>query len=269
MTVSPPVCAVVLAGPRAEPLAASLTALGHQRRPPAETVVVAVGEPVDDGGSAHRSLYLAAGAGTAGAFHLGVRAACETGADWIWLLDGLALPDPYALEELLEGAARGGGSGQCVLVAGRIVTPDRSTHPAALPWPVLLDKQAALSAAGHGLVAVRAARHGSLLVRRSAIKAEGLPRSGYRAGGDDLEWTSRLLRTGPGFLAPGSVAVRRLGESDRPGGGAARPWRSFGNALDLLARGPFSLQERLWFGYGLARPGGSGRRPSRSPRATT
>jgi GT2 family glycosyltransferase len=269
VTASADVCAVVLAGPRAEPLPASLTALAHQRQPPSETVVVHVGEPATTGHTAHRSLHVALEAGTAGACSDGVRAACGTGAEWIWLLDGLTVPGPDALEALLEGAARGSGRRACVLAAGRIVTADGSTHPDALPWPVLLDKEAALGAAAERLVAVRAARHGSLLVRRSAIATEGLPRSSYRAGGDDLEWTSRLLRAGPGFLVPGSVAVRRRGEADRPGGGAPRAWRGRRNALDLLVRGPFSMQERLWFGYGLARAPGSGPRPSRSPRATT
>lgn len=271
MTASPDVCAVILAGPRAEPLSASLTALAHQDRPPGETVVVHVREaaPATTGRPSHRSLHVPPEAGTAGACSDGVRAACATGAEWIWLLDGLAVPGADALEALLEGAARGSGRRACVLAAGRIVTDDGETHPSALPWPVLLDKEAALDAAAHRLVAVRAARHGSLLVRRCAIEAEGLPRSSYRARGDDLEWTSRLLRAGAGLLVPASVAVRRRGEADRPGGGAARRWRGPRNALDLLARGPFSLQERLWFGYGLARAGGTGLRPARTPRATT
>ncbi len=271
MTAAPSVCAVVLAGPRAEPLSASLTALARQPRPPRETVVVHVvaAPPAIVGRCAHRSLYVPLEVGTAGACSDGVRAACATGVEWIWLLDGLAVPGSDALEALLKGAARPSGRRACVLAAGRIVTADSTTHPDALPWPVLLDKEAALSAAGHRLVAIRAARHGSLLVRRSAIETEGLPRSSYRAGADDLEWTSRLLRAGPGFLVPGSTAVRRRGEADRPGGGAARPWRGLRNALDLLARGPFSVQERLWFGYGLTRDPGSGPRPSRNPRATT
>ena len=271
MTASSPVCAVVLAGPRAEPLSASLTAVAGQRRPPVETIVVHVGEaaPGPAGPATHRSLHVPPEAGTAGACADGVRAARETGAEWIWLLDGLALPGPDALAALLAGASRVSGPRACALAAGRIVTPGGTPHPSTLPWPVLLDKEAVLSAAAHRLVAVRAARHGSLLVRRSAIETEGLPRSRYRATADDLEWTSRLLRAGPGFLVPASVAVRRRGEADRPGGGAARPWRDRRNALDLLARGPFSVQERLWFGYGLARQQGSGPRPSRSPRATT
>jgi GT2 family glycosyltransferase len=262
---------VLLAGPRAEPLSVSLTALAHQRRPPEETVVVHVGEegPATTGRTGYHSIHVALEAGTAGACSDGVRAACATGAEWIWLLDGLAVPGSGALAALLEGAARKSGPRACVLAAGRIVTGDGRIHPSALPWPVLLDKEAALGAAAHRLVAVRAARHGSLLVRRCAIEAEGLPRSSYRARGDDLEWTSRLLRAGAGLLVPGSVAVRRRGEADRPGRGAARRWRGRRNALDLLVRGPFSLQERLWFGYGLARAGGSGLRPSRSPRATT
>lgn len=223
--------------------------------------------PAGSGSPAPRSVHVSLAAGTAGACNAGVRAACQTAADWIWLLDGLAVPVPDTLEALIEGAARGGGSRAPVLAASRIVTGDGTTHPRALPWPVLLDKDEALSAAGNRLLAVRAARHGSLLVRRSAIETEGLPRSGYRARGDDLEWTSRLLKAGPGFLVPGSVAVRRRGEADRPGSAAAGPWRGRRNAIDLLARGPFSVQERLWFGYGMARAG-SEPRPSRNPRAT-
>ncbi len=271
MTASPAVCAVVLTGPRAEPLSASLTALAGQRRPPRDTVVVHVGDatPAAAARTAGRSLDVGPAAGTAAACSDGVEAACATGAEWVWLLDGLAVPASDALEALLEGVARAGGDRGCALAASRIVCEDGTTHPHALPWPVLLDKEAVLTAARHRLVAVRAARHGSLLVRRSAIEAQGLPRSHYRARGDDLEWASRLLRSGPGFLVPGSVAVRRRGEADRPGDGAAGAWRGRRNALALLAGGPFSMQERLWFGYGLARRGGSGPRPSRNPRATT
>lgn len=271
MTASADVCAVVLAGSRAEPLSASLDALANQGRSPREVVVVHVGEagPAPAARSPHRSLHVPLEAGTAGACCDGILAACETGTEWIWLLDGLAVPASDALVALLAGAARGHGSRACVLAAGRIVTSEGEAHPGALPWPVLLDKQVALDAAVERLVAVRAARHGSLLVRRSAVEAQGLPRPAYRASGDDLEWTSRLLREGPGFLVPESVAARRRDEADRPGADAARPWRGRLNALDLIARGPFSLQERLWFGYGLARARGSGPKPSRSPRATT
>jgi len=64
------------------------------------------------------------------------------------------VPGSGALAALLEGAARKSGPRACVLAAGRIVTGDGRIHPSALPWPVLLDKEAALGAAAHRLVAV-------------------------------------------------------------------------------------------------------------------
>jgi len=84
-------------------------------------------------------------------------------------------------------------------------------------WPRVLDKAAAIAAAARGLVALRAAPSGALLVARAAVERGGLPPH----GGSVLAWTARLLRDEPGLLVPGAVA-EQAGPPPREG----TPWRA-------------------------------------------
>lgn len=131
---------------------------------------------------------------------------------WTWIVARGVRPAPDALEELL--AARDVLAGG-VLYASAVAGDE--------PWPRILDKAAAIEAAAHGLVALRAVVPGSLLVRSALVPASGRV---------TFTWTARVLAERPGYLAPRSRADR-TGPAPRVG---LRP---------VLGRG-WSRDERLW-----------------------
>ena len=88
-------------------------------------------------------------------------------------------------------------------------------------WPRILDKEDAIEACRHGLVALRAVQPGALLVRDGVER----PRS--------FAATARLLTDGRGYLVPGARA-RRSGRAPRLG------------PLRLLTAPFWTREERLW-----------------------
>ncbi|HEX8206287.1 MAG TPA: hypothetical protein VF587_09535 [Solirubrobacteraceae bacterium] len=88
-------------------------------------------------------------------------------------------------------------------------------------WPRILDKEDAIDACRHGLVALRAVMPGAVLTTRPVA---------------DFAATAALLAEGKGFLVPAARATRR-------GGGARLGRRA---RLRILRAPHFSREERLW-----------------------
>lgn len=171
-----------------------------------------------------------------------VREATATGATWLWLLDARVRPEPEALGELLAPLPWVGALGDPVLFASKVVGADGRLDQDAPPWPRLLARELAMAGADHRLAALRAARYGSLLVHRRAVERHGPPRPEFAGAGDDLEWTGRVLRDEPGYLAPRSVAVR-----ERDGQPDARAFTA--NRMRILRGDGWRGQEKAWFAF--------------------
>ena len=114
-------------------------------------------------------------------------------------------------------------SARAALEAARDEVPDAVLLAAVVPgdeaWPRILDKEEAIEACRHGLVALRAVQPGAMLVR-------GAPPRTFAE-------TARLLTTERGHLVPAARATR--------GGAPPRVarWR-------LLAAPFWTREERLW-----------------------
>ncbi len=163
----------------------------------------------------------------------GVLAALREGAAWVWVLGPGVVPHTDALGALLAAA------GDAPVVAARVTG-------GAEVWPRVLDKPAAIAAAADGLVALRAAPAGAVLVRRGAIERCGPPRHGEPV----LGWTARLLRGTPGLLVPAARA-----EQTGPAPRERTPWRAL------------SPDEALWVAF--RRAGRAGRSTARPRPAGT
>ena len=124
-------------------------------------------------------------------------------------------PEPSALAALEAAAA---SLPEATLFAA-VVEGDEA-------WPRILDKEDAIEACRHGLVALRAVQPGALLVRGDA------PRS--------FAECARLLTDGRGYLVPAARASRS--------GGAPRV-----APLRLLFAPFWTREERLWQLFRLAR----------------
>ncbi len=190
--------------------------------------------------------------GRAQAFAQALSADAAGDADWWWLLDGAAIPDPDALERLVEPLRSLGPLPSPILLTSKVVRPGGSLDPERAPWPRLLQKEVSLDACQRHMLSVRAARHGSLLVARRALHAHGPPRADYVDDSEDLEWTARMLRDGEsGYLVPASVAVR-AGRSATSAERAVHRRRDRGNRLNMLRGSAWDGEEKLWFGFLLA-----------------
>ena len=173
----------------------------------------------------------------------GVERALAGGADWLWVLDGTALPRAGALEALLEGLERVDGLPAPSLLTGVIVGPDGRVDPNRTPWYRRFQIDVALSSADQGLAPVRGST-GPVLVHRDAAAAD-LPRPRARlAPGPLLEWTAYVLRERTGYLVAES-------ESDaldtRPD-----PMRTLATAARLLLGRPLRRLDRVGFALELS-----------------
>lgn len=157
-------------------------------------------------------------------------------------MDAHATPARDALAELLAPLTDAAPLADPVLISSKVVTRDGRLDDVAPPWPRLLAREQAIAGAERRLAALRAARYGSLLVHRRAVERHGVPRPDFAGAGDDLEWTARVLRDEPGFLAPRSVAVRT-------GGGRPDAAAFVRNRVRILRGDGWRGQEKAWFAF--------------------
>jgi rhamnopyranosyl-N-acetylglucosaminyl-diphospho-decaprenol beta-1,3/1,4-galactofuranosyltransferase len=240
------VLAIVLESP-AQRLEAVLEAVaGQTARVDAVLAVCSESARVGAERAGAEAVGLPAGWRTAAGFEAGLRAALGDDQRWLWLLDGSALPRPDALKHLLEPAEASGPLPTPGLVASRVILADGELDPSAAPWPRVKPVEVAIDAYQMGVVAIRTARHGSLLVAREAVAERGLTRVDYVADGDDVEWTGRLLRDSLGLYAPTSVVVRQGPAA------AGDPLRELRNRSTMLFGAAFDAHDKRWLAVDLA-----------------
>jgi hypothetical protein len=175
----------------------------------------------------------------------GLERALATGADWIWVLDGSAVPRPNALGLLLEALDRTDGLPEPALLTGVVVAADGRVDANRPPWYRRYQLHVAVDSADRGLLPVRASV-GPALVSRGAAEAALPPGSAPVSPGAVLEWTATVLRQSTGYLVPESAseAVGRVRDPLRSPVTAARlvfrrgvgPRDRVGTLLELAER---------------------------------
>jgi len=124
--------------------------------------------------------------------------------DWMWVLDGTALPSSGALTALLAAAHRLESVVTPIVLASVIVGPDRRLAPAHVPLAPQDQTALAVRTVPLRVLPIRAVTGGSLLIRPERLIES--PRPGIASM---VAWTARCLREGGGFLVPSSVARAR------------------------------------------------------------
>jgi hypothetical protein len=165
------------------------------------------------------------------------RSALDRGTDWLWLVEGDVVPEPEALEALLDALERMRSLPAPVLLASKVLASDGTQDPASQPIVYTLDLDLAVAACERRLLLVRIVPHGSVLVHR-----RGFEGGGPSAGGDGSEWSARLLKREPGLLVPQSVATRRRAREPRP---------SLATLARLVAGDALRPPERTWLAFRL------------------
>jgi dTDP-4-dehydrorhamnose reductase len=150
--------------------------------------------------------------GASGGFSAGYRIAYQQGADFIWMMDDDVIPDPDALQTLVEAGDRLKQREQpfsylisVARTADGLLTnvPSVDQRNNAIDyenWPDLLEL---------GVIPVRPATYVSILVPRASLQRYGLPLADMFMWGDDTEYTLRLSQHEPGYLVAASK-VRHL-----------------------------------------------------------
>ncbi len=145
--------------------------------------------------------------GASGGFSAGFRIAYQQGADLIWMMDDDVIPEPDALQQLLDAGDRLQGKGQPYsFLISRAYTEDglltnvpgvdqRTNASDYENWPALLDL---------GVIPVRPATYVSILVPRASLQRYGLPLAAMFMWGDDTEYTLRISQEAPGYLVAAS-----------------------------------------------------------------
>jgi GT2 family glycosyltransferase len=211
----PRVIAVVVTYNRATLLLEALAAVCAQTRAP-DVVIVIDNASTDGTAEAVRQSYpsvqlaeLARNTGGAGGFACGAALALAAGADLMWFMDDDTVPEPGALQALLDARRRHPGRPPAVL-ASRVVWTDGRAHPMntprVKPFATAAERREAATA---GCLPIRSASFVSILVDASLCRERGLPQADYFLWNDDFEFTTRLVRGSTGLLCPASVVVHK------------------------------------------------------------
>lgn len=144
--------------------------------------------------------------GGAGGFNLGMRWAVEAGYDYVWVMDDDCLPQPDALEKLLEAdsvleGSYGWLSSVALWTDGSECRMNRQKlNKRFYEFSPLLK---------YGLVQAEQATFVSLFLRGETIRRVGLPIKEFFIWGDDIEFTRRIAVRGglPCFMAGQSQVV--------------------------------------------------------------
>ena len=158
--------------------------------------------PLIDAG---KVLYVNSGAnlGGAGGFQFGVRCAMNLDCDYLWLMDDDSMPEPTALEALLNAAETVGDFGY---LSGRALWTDGSLCRMNVQRDLRMKNIDDFSAPR---IPSGAATFVSLLVPARVVREVGLPIGAFFIWADDLEYTRRISRRYPCWVIPGSVTVHR------------------------------------------------------------
>ncbi|KKC27760.1 glycosyltransferase family 2 protein [Sphingomonas sp. SRS2] len=211
------VSAVVLTYNRRDLVEDCLRAIGAQSHPVDRIVVIDNGSTDGTADMLARNWsdkielhILPKNLGAAGGFNAGIRMAYRSQADAIWVMDDDVMPDPDALERLIDADAllRARHLDPPFVIStartpGGIVTnvPDIDLARNSLSyqnWPELLE---------HCLVPVRRATFVSILLPRATLDEFGLPIASMFIWGEDTEYTARITRERAGYLVGNSRAV--------------------------------------------------------------
>lgn len=222
MSVLNKIAAVIVTYNRSDKLMKVLDSLSEQTLPP-ELIVVVDNASTDDTQDlvrarakdlpALRYLRLPKNIGGAGGFHEGVKAAYEQGANYIWISDDDAYPDPDALQKLLEAilAFEERYQWRPSFACSRVEWTDGSLCEMNTPQPVW--DWARFVRPDSPWALVGSCSFVSVLVPRWAVREHGLPIADYFIWFDDAEYTRRLSRSYPGIFCPESRVTHDIPEN--------------------------------------------------------
>lgn len=152
-------------------------------------------------------LHLSENTGGAGGFHHGIRAAIQAGYDYIWLMDDDCLPEPDALEKLMDADALLGGAEQYGFLSSAVLWTD-GRECKMNRQKIRKSYYEHVELLKHGVIQVEQATFVSLLIPAHTVQKVGLPIKEFFIWGDDIEYTRRIaVRSGMSCYMAGQSQV--------------------------------------------------------------
>ena len=190
-------------------------------------------------------LELPTNEGAAGGFHEGMKAGIERDFEWLWVMDDDTIPNPDALERLLERLEDLGDLPEPVMLASKIVWTDGRVHPMNPPGPAMMDIDLFVRATARALIPLRSSTFPSMLVRTDAIRRHKLPQKHFFLWSDDIDFSARILRDEVGYMVPASVAVHKTKVAHKPADGGPRFYYAVRNGLFILRGDSLRWNEKI------------------------
>ncbi|RJL10288.1 glycosyltransferase family 2 protein [Paracoccus siganidrum] len=222
MTALTTTAAVIVTFNRSDKLMRVLDALDQQTQKP-DLVFVVDNASTDDTQAlvqtraaqmpSLRYVRLPKNVGGAGGFHEGMKVAYAAGANYLWISDDDAYPQPDALERLLDAIQQFEAENvwRPSFACSRVEWIDGSLCEMNTPRPVW--DWARFVQPGKAWALVDSCSFVSVLVPRWAIEKHGLPISDYFIWFDDAEYTRRLAKSYPGIFVPESRVIHDTPEN--------------------------------------------------------
>ncbi|OCX66437.1 glycosyl transferase [Thioclava sp. SK-1] len=220
MPVLEKTAAVIVTFNRSAKLSNVLDALAVQTRPP-EVIYVIDNASTDDTETVVRAKAMAnlryvklpKNIGGAGGFHEGMKLAYKDGANYIWISDDDAYPEPDALERLQNDLAEFEDKFEWrpSFACSRVEWIDGSLCEMNTPHPVW--DWARFLRAQTPWALVDSCSFVSVLIPRWAVREHGLPIAEYFIWFDDAEYTRRIAQSYPGIYCPESRVIHDTPEN--------------------------------------------------------
>lgn len=151
-----------------------------------------------------RHLRLSKNVGGAGGFHAGMKAAYQMGAQYFWISDDDAYPEPDAIKRLHDALTgfQSENGWRPSFACSRVEWIDGSLCEMNCPRTVW--DWARFVQPGRPWALVDSCSFVSVMIPRWAVTEHGLPIADYFIWFDDAEYTRRIARSYPGIFVPES-----------------------------------------------------------------
>lgn len=154
-----------------------------------------------------RYINTGANLGGAGGFERGVREAAKGEYDYIWIMDDDTIPTESALQELLNVSTKIKNHG---FLSSLALWTDGSVCTMNVQRKNIM-KKLDLSEFNKDLIPVQYATFVSLFVPMSVVREVGAPIGEFFIWGDDWEYTRRISKRYPSYVATASKVIHKTG----------------------------------------------------------
>lgn len=146
--------------------------------------------------------------GGAGGFHYGLKEAYNRGYEFMWIMDDDTIPEDEALESLKSAHVK--LDGKYGFLSSCALWIDGSYCVMNKQW---VDQDSCVKEYDkfeYGLLRISKATFVSLFLSRKVLKQVGLPLKEYFIWGDDMEFTLRISKKYPCYMASKSIVVHKM-----------------------------------------------------------